>query len=60
MSELIIEFIKKNPDCKRSDLYKQFPDWDQGHIRSKVRRLVETHRVVERLRVEEEFKRIIH
>ncbi len=60
MTELIIEFIKNNPDCKVSDIYKNFPNWDEAHVRKKVRRLIETHRIIQRLRVEEEFKRIIH
>jgi hypothetical protein len=60
VTELIIEFIKSNPDCKRTDIYKQFPDWDEAHIRYKIRRLVETHRIVTRFRVEQEFEREIH
>ena len=60
MTELIIEFIKNNPDCKFSDVYKNFPNWDEAQLRKKLRRLIETHRIVQRLRVEEEFTRIIH
>jgi len=58
MSEQILEYVKDNPDCRVSDLYRRFPRWDQGHIRTKVRRLVETHRIVQRLRVEKDYNPI--
>jgi hypothetical protein len=52
MTELILDFIKDNPNCKLSDMYSYFSDWDTAHIRTKIRRMVETHMVVQRFSVE--------
>lgn len=55
MTDIIVQFIKDNPDCKLSDMYHNFPNWDQAHIRTKIRRLVEIHKITQRFRVEGDF-----
>lgn len=47
----IIQVIKENPNCTMSDIYKEFPDMDTASIRKIMRRMIESHRVVQRFTV---------
>jgi hypothetical protein len=40
MVQLILEFVEKNPDCLLRDIYNAYPQYDQAHMRSKIRRLI--------------------
>ena len=47
----IIQVIKENPSCTMSDIYKEFPDMDTAGVRKIMRRMIESHRVVQRFTV---------
>jgi len=47
----IIQVVKENPSCTMSDIYKEFPDMDTAGIRKIMRRMIESHRVVQRFTV---------
>ena len=47
----IIQVIKENPNCTMSDIYKEFPDMDTAGVRKIMRRMIESHRVVQRFTV---------
>jgi hypothetical protein len=47
----IIQIIKENPNCTIADIYKEFPDMDTASIRKIMRRMIESHRVIQRFTV---------
>ncbi len=51
IQDLIVLFVKDNPNCVLSDIYKEFPNIDQGGIRRAVRRMIEGHRLIQRFSV---------
>ena len=47
----VIQIIKENPNCTIADIYKEFPDMDTASIRKIMRRMIESHRVVQKFTV---------
>jgi hypothetical protein len=47
----IVIFVRDNPNCVMSDIYKEFPNIDEGGVRRAMRRLIESHRVIQRFTV---------
>ena len=47
----VIQVVRENPNCTISDIYKEFPDLDQASIRKVMRRMIESHRVIQRFTV---------
>lgn len=58
--QIILDFVDNNPDCRLGDIYSAYPKYDQAHIRSKIRRLIETHRLIQHLRVGAKYKKEIY
>ena len=51
VTNMIRAFIEKNPNCSISDIYKGFPDRDSASIRRIIRKMVESHSVVQRFSI---------
>ena len=47
----VIQVVRENPNCTISDIYKEFPDMDPASIRKVMRRMIESHRVIQRFTV---------
>ena len=51
IQDAIVIFVRDNPNCVISDIYKEFPDIDTAGIRRAIRRMIEGHRVIQRFTV---------
>lgn len=45
-------YIKENPNCIISDIYRAFPNNDQAYIRKCIRNMVEGHYIRQRFTVD--------
>ena len=50
-TDAIREFVKSNPNCKISDILKAFPERDDGSIRNTIRKMVESHKLIQRFSI---------
>jgi hypothetical protein len=48
IQDKVVQVIKENPNCTIADIYKEFPDMDTASIRKVMRRMIESHRVIQR------------
>ena len=51
VQDKIVQVVKENPNCTIADIYKEFPDMDTASIRKSIRRMIESHRVIQRFTV---------
>ncbi len=51
IQDAMVIFVRDNPNCVMSDIYKEFPNVDEAGLRRAMRRMIEGHRVIQRFTV---------